>query len=52
MRDAYLDMYIDMTGIAKATKEKCWNLTKGKGCKSVETVKPFIKTIVHLYGLK
>ena len=27
MRDTYLDMYLDMTGIAKVTKEK--------GCKSV-----------------
>ena len=35
MRDTYLDMYLDMTGIAKVTKEKCWNVTKRKGCKSV-----------------
>ena len=30
MRDTYLDMYLDMTGIAKVTKEKCWNVTKKK----------------------
>ena len=30
MRDTYLDMYLDMTGIAKVTKEKCWNVTLNK----------------------
>ena len=41
MRDTYLDMYLDMTGIAKVTKEK-WMSLKEK----------VVKIIVHLYGLK
>ena len=35
MKDTYLDIYLDMTGIAKVTEEKCQNITKRKGCKSV-----------------
>ena len=34
MRDTYLDMYLDVTVIAKVTREKCWNVTKRKCYKS------------------
>ena len=28
MKDTYLDIYLDMTGIAKVTEEKCQNITQ------------------------
>ena len=39
MRDTYLDMYLDMTGIAKVDKEKCCPVTKRKGS-SIKTIVP------------